>query len=156
MEPLPSTPTPAPRSAVPAWVWPVVLVGLIFVASGRSAIAGPDIVNFDKVVHLLVFGLLATLIARIEGIARWPLLGVGWAAVLASLYGAADEWRQSLTPGRYVEFADWVADTIGAILATWLYARWAWYRSLLERPILFRKARVESLPTGVAESSRTP
>ena len=54
-------------------------------------------------------------------------------AVLAtSVYGACDEFRQSLTPTRSVEFADWLADTFGAFAAATLYAKWHWYRRLLE------------------------
>lgn len=111
------------------WLWPGVLATAIVVASGRGQVAAPPVVGFDKVVHFFVFGLLATLVAR-----NGFVPGRGWLAVAAvSLFGLTDEWHQSFTPGRCVEFADWLADTLGAVVAVTVYARWAWYREMLER-----------------------
>lgn len=100
---------------------------MVFFASGRSAVASPDVIGIDKVAHFSVFGLLGTLVARALPKRRW-----WWGAVLAATYGLADEFRQSFTPGRSVEVADWLADTVGASLAVALYARWSGYRALLE------------------------
>jgi len=130
------------------WLWPVLLAGVIWVASGRSAVAAPGISHIDKVGHFMVFGLLATLVARALPGRAWP-----WAIVLTSFYGFLDEWHQSYTPGRAVEVGDWVADTTGAALAVILYVRWTWYRGWLERKIGRRdEARVdfgrESRPDG--------
>jgi len=138
-----TTPMREVRSWVP-WLWPATLAAAIALASGRSEVAGPDIVNIDKLAHFLVFGLLATLIARIDGVRAWPGLGLGWAVVLASTYGLLDEYHQSFTPGRFVEVADWVADTLGAAVAVALYARWPWYRRLLETRLGRRKRRIET------------
>jgi VanZ family protein len=126
-------PSTDPRLRRSAW-WPVALAATIFLASSRSQIAGPSIEGSDKVVHFAVYGLLATLTVR---------LGRGWKAVvltvlLVSAYGASDEWHQSFTPGRSVEFEDWLADTLGGALAVALYTLWPWYRRLLEIS-LFRK-----------------
>ena len=111
-------------------MYPLTLAGMVVVASGRGQVAAPNIVNIDKLIHFSVFGLLATLVARAPGMRR------AWMAVLAvSLFGISDEIRQSFTPGRSVEFADWVADTSGALLAVTLYTFWTWYRCLLEMPI---------------------
>lgn len=113
------------------WLWPVALATVIVAASGRSDVASPDIVNFDKVAHFAVFGLLATLVAR-----NGFVPGRAWLAVAAvSLFGLTDEWHQSFTPGRSVEVVDWVADTLGAIVAVTAYAVWPWYRGLLERSL---------------------
>lgn len=122
-----------------AVVWPLAIAGLIFLASSRERVAGVDISMSDKVVHFCVYGLLATLVCR---------LGRGWrgaaiALVAASLYGASDEWHQSMVPGRAAELADWVADTLGAATAVALYTGWAAYRNLLERPLGRRRS-----PTG--------
>lgn len=105
----------------------MLLAITIFNASGQSAVAAPDIVSIDKVGHFGVFGLLGVLIARTQPLKRWWL-----GLVLASLYGITDEWRQSFTPGRSVEFADWIADTLGAALAVTLYARWTFFRGVME------------------------
>lgn len=113
------------------WLWPVLLATVIVVASGRGEVAAPKIVNFDKVAHFFIYGLLATLVAR-----NGFVPGRAWMAIVAvSLFGLTDEWHQSFTPGRSVEIIDWVADTVGAIVAVKVYAHWAWYRTLLERTI---------------------
>jgi VanZ family protein len=36
------------------------------------------------------------------------------ATLLASAYGATDEYHQMFVPLRHAELADWIADTIGA------------------------------------------
>jgi VanZ family protein len=125
-----------------------LLVLLVFSASGRPSLAAPDPgFSYDKAAHFLVFGLIATSVARIGFIRRLGWRGAVVAAVAVSLYGALDEFRQSLTPGRSVEFADWTADTAGAFLAAFLYQGWARYRGLLEwrpfsnRPRSFRRSR---------------
>ena len=121
------------------WLWPLLLAATVFIASGRGQVAAPDIIDFDKVAHFSIFGLLATLVVRVEPCGR------GWLAIgLVSLFGLLDEWHQSFTPGRSVEIADWVADTLGAVVATRFYLRWTAYRRLLERPLHSTKARVEN------------
>lgn len=124
-------------------LWPLLLVVAIFTASGESNLAAPDPgFSYDKLVHFLVFGLLATAVVRIESIRQLGWRGAVLAAVMVSAYGAIDEFRQSLTPGRMVEFADWVADTLGAALAAGLYQGVSFYRNFLEkRPFARRPSR---------------
>ena len=70
--------------------------------------------------HAMAFGLLALL-------ARWALDGLPrpnlWAVVLASVFGATDEWHQSFTPGRHSGADDWVADTAFAAAALYVWSR---------------------------------
>lgn len=133
------------------WLWPLLLIALIFTASGRSEVAAPDVPRIDKVAHFFVYGLLSTLIARVPQIVRLRPLGIYSAVVLASLYGISDEWHQSFTPGRSVELFDWFMDTAGAVVAVTVYAHWPRYRSLLEAPLAVR-SRVE-MPAGAASDS---
>ena len=101
--------------------------------------AAPDVPDIDKVGHALVYGLLATLIVR-----NGFMPGRGWLAVMmVSLFGITDEWHQSFTPGRSVEFADWLADTSGATLAVTLYACWGWYRGILEYSVIPGKQQTQ-------------
>jgi VanZ family protein len=132
--------TPSPVSKR-AWLWPCLLAAAIFAASSRSQIAGAGAFpGIDKVVHFLIYGLLATLTVRIR-----PGRGFAILAVLAaSLFGVSDEWHQSFTPGRSVELADWAADTSGAALAVFLYVRWSRYRRCLEWTMR-RNRRVEKV-----------
>ena len=117
------------------YLWPLALALGIFLASGTQRLATPDLgfqLSKDKLAHFLVFGLLATAVLRTPRFRRRRLRDLFAAACIASAYGACDELRQSLTPGRSVELADWLADTLGAIVAVIVYARWHAYRRLLE------------------------
>ena len=108
-----------------------MLATVVFFASGRSSVASPGWIGIDKVAHFAVFGLLGILVARTQPPRRW------WLGILiASAYGGADEWRQSFTPGRFVEVADWVADTLGALVGVAVYARWTWFRTVLEQNLI--------------------
>jgi VanZ family protein len=120
-------------------LWALAIAALIVLASSRSRVAGPAIVNIDKVAHFAVYGLLATHVCRVGR--GWR--AAGWALLAASLFGATDEWHQSWVPGRSPSVADWIADTLGAALAVALYAGWAWYRRLLEIPLWRRPRPVE-------------
>ncbi len=144
------TTRPRPLAATARWLYPLALAVLVVVASGRSQVAAPQIVNIDKFAHFSIFGLLATLVARSPGMRH------AWIAVLVvSLFGMSDELRQSFTPGRFVEIADWAADTAGAIIAVTAYAWWSWYRRLLEMPL--RLPRVgRRRPSAVANDETAP
>lgn len=124
------------------WIWPVLLVATIFTLSGATKIATPDLgfqFSKDKIAHFLIFGLLATSILRIQNINKLGWRGAILAALITIAYGGFDELRQSLTPGRSVEFADWIADSLGAILAAALYHMDSPYRRLLETRIRLKK-----------------
>jgi hypothetical protein len=73
-----------------------------------------------KVAHLIAFGLLGLL-------ARWAFDGVPRATLLAvlvtSAFGAADEWHQSVTPGRRPAIDDWALDTASALLTIYVLNR---------------------------------
>ena len=122
----------------------VALVVTIFTASGTSQIAVPDPgFRIDKPAHFLIFGLIATALLRsLSTRVSWP----NWKRILVvtlvvSAIGALDEFRQSFTPGRFPEVADWVADTAGALLAVLVYTYWPLYRRTLEwRPFAKKRA----------------
>lgn len=118
-----------------SWLWPVLLAATIFTLSGASQIAVPEIdlqFSKDKVAHFLVFGLLATALLRIPYFNRRSWRGAAAVAMLVICFGGFDELRQSLTPGRSVELADWIADSLGAVIAVIAYRRLRWYRQVLE------------------------
>lgn len=118
------------------WVAPCSLVAVIFLASSRSQVAAPNLVSHaDKLIHAGAFGLLATLVLRVFFDAQRPWRSVVLAAAGASIYGVLDEFRQSFTPGRSVEVADWIADTTGAFVAVLAYAFWGGWRRFLETPV---------------------
>lgn len=119
-------------------LYPLILAAGIVGLSGESSPPTPGFIpSFDKLAHFCVFGLLATLLFRLLP----PASRSAWTAFLVilavSLFGLSDEIHQSFTPGRSVEFADWVADTLGATVAVLVYWKWEPYRGLLE----FRRGR---------------
>jgi VanZ family protein len=118
-----------------SYLWPFFLLGIVFALSSTSNLATPDlsfVVSPDKIAHFLVYGLIATSVLRTPYFLSLGTRGWVYAALLISAYGGLDEWRQSMTPGRAVELADWLADCAGAIVATTLYHKWQLYRNLLE------------------------
>lgn len=138
----PNLPARRPWLTWRARLWPVTIAALIVVASHRPRLASPGgIPHLDKIVHFSVYGLLATLVVRNGGTSakdsNWR--AALWALALVSAFGASDEWHQSFVPGRSVELADWLADTLGAALAVGLYAGVARYRRCLETPLRPRR-----------------
>jgi len=122
-----------------AWLWPFLLAATIFTLSGTTRIATPDIglqFSKDKVAHFLVFGLLATSILRVPKLSRLGWRGAAMAALIAAAFGGLDELRQSFTPERSVELADWIADALGAVVAVACYRMNRLYRRTLERPVV--------------------
>jgi VanZ family protein len=78
----------------------------------------PDaIFTHDKLLHLGAYAVLAGLLTG--ALARSRLGAAGRAAavavLLASAYGATDEWHQAHVPGRDADPWDWAADTLGAL-----------------------------------------
>lgn len=82
----------------------------------------PTFWNSDKLVHCVCFGVLTFWVAFGLNIKRKTLQLIV-PIVIVSVYGIIDEMHQSYIPGRDVSVADWLADTIGAILGSYLY-RW--------------------------------
>ncbi|HNC23707.1 MAG TPA: VanZ family protein [Opitutaceae bacterium] len=119
----------APSRSRRDWLWPVAWAGAIFLESAQAHVPLPNLPESDKVVHFLAYGLLATLICRLGR--GWKAAVVG--ALLASAYGATDEWHQYFVPGRSCDVWDWVADTAGAMVAVTVYNVWPWYRRMLEQ-----------------------
>mgnify|MGYP003976861639 CR=1 FL=1 len=118
----------------------LVLMITIYWASSQSMGGKPPSIHIpDKWAHLLLYGLLATLYLRQPIFLRAGAKGIIWAIALASLYGASDEFHQKFVEGRYADVVDWIADTLGAIVAATLYYLWIPYRKILEFPLLPKK-----------------
>jgi hypothetical protein len=105
-----------------AWLWgPAVgwACAIFFVSSAASPVLQPPAP--DWVLHGVAYGLLAVLVCRAlaGGLGRpleapWALLG----ALIATLYGASDEFHQMFVPGRMAEMRDLVADAAGAVIGS--------------------------------------
>jgi VanZ family protein len=107
-------------------------MGSVVMVSDQSNVGVTGFFRVDKLAHFCVFGLMATLILRMLYSKGSDLRNGIITVLIVSLFGITDEFHQGSTPGRSVEFADWVADTLGAITAVWFYLKWTWYRKVME------------------------
>lgn len=108
---------------LPAAGW----AALIFWLSSQSEPVEQDIwlpPHADKVVHMILFGVLAWLVYPFMRIIGWnELLAACVSLAIASVYGIIDEWHQSYVPNRQMDLYDWIADTLGAATVFWLRAK---------------------------------
>ncbi len=97
----------------------ILLVSAIFIEALHAPTIDDSVIpNLDKIVHALVFGLLAFLLLKslhkfsfANG--RIILFGVGLVVILL---GVMDEWVQSFVPGRTASLMDVLADGVGVAL----------------------------------------
>lgn len=141
------------------WLWPLLVIAVVCIASGNAIEAPflpPTPLAPDKVAHLAVFGLLATLIYR-----ALPQGGMGSAAKghsqpetgrnanwrtcaaigITALFGIGDEIHQSFNPARTFELYDFVADALGAVVAVCAYRWLPFYRKALELRLVPRSRK---------------
>ena len=100
-------------------------MALLFYLSHQPALPAPMLFSGqDKLFHAGVYALLGLLLL---GAQRRPAKGysgrqVTISVLIASLYGLGDEIHQHFVPGRNSEALDWLADTLGALIAVSLLA----------------------------------
>lgn len=113
---MPSDSSPAATPSVAArWTPPAVWVVLILIATSWPGISvGPDRLALDKVFHFTAYAVLAALLLRASSRPRLVTALAVWGVVVA--FGAVDEWHQSFIPSRSMSFADWIADSSGALV----------------------------------------
>jgi VanZ family protein len=102
--------------SVRRWLPPLVWAGVILVITSLPGSVVPSaLAPYDKVVHFVMYGVFAALLAHraIPEMGAWR--GTFIALAVASAFGAADEWHQQFVPGRSSDLKDWQADTAGAI-----------------------------------------
>jgi VanZ family protein len=111
------------------WLPPILYLALIFWLSSQPApfLTPPSFRFGDKVAHFAGYAVLGALLCRaFAGSGLSPSAALALAAITSCLYGASDEWHQSLVPHRVADATDWLADTIGATVGatvwTWLVA----------------------------------
>jgi VanZ family protein len=97
-----------------------VYCAVIFFLSHQSTLPMPlAFPHQDKLSHLLAYAVMAVLAWRAfsHRFAVHRILGLV-TILFCSLYGMSDEFHQSFVAGRNSEVADWLADTLGAAIAT--------------------------------------
>lgn len=110
------------------WAPVVAYMAALFYTSSLSAVPGPVGVWFtDTVLHMAGYAGLALVCLRALAGGTWarvatPVLVGAW--LMATLYGATDEWHQSFVPGRTAEVRDLVNDGLGAFAAVGVAGAW--------------------------------
>ena len=104
------------------------IMGAIFFLSHQpgDTFIMPPIVGLDKLVHMIVYGVLAgTMIWAFNypGTNYSPVKLALATIILCTLYGVSDELHQKFVPGRYPSPYDVVADGLGAVIVSLLWLR---------------------------------
>lgn len=124
----------------PAVLWAAVLFLLSeWDSPGFSLDSG-----LDKVVHGGLYLVLGFTLAW----GKWRTAARARSAVLILVgvaYGLADEWHQTLVPGRDASLGDAVADAFGVLLGftvfMWLAARYGWVGAAPDEPTITTTTR---------------
>jgi VanZ family protein len=105
------------------WLPPLLWAGVIlFITSVPGKYVPPQLGPYHKLVHFTMYGLFGLLLTRDIAQKAGGWRAVLLAVVIASAFGAADEWHQLFIPGRSGKVADWRVDTIGAVTGALLFA----------------------------------
>ncbi len=105
-----------------AWGPVLLWAGIIFAISSQPTLPVSLGSGRDKLAHFAAYAVFGVLAGR----ALPPRRGFALLAVLlGAAYGASDEIHQHFVPGRTVELADWLADSLGVIAGVSLH-RFQW------------------------------
>lgn len=100
--------------------------GMIFYLSSQPSLHTPLLFpQQDKLFHMGAYSIMAFCAWRSFRHLPVESKSTLYLSILfSSLYGVSDEWHQAYVPGRSSEIADWVADSLGAILSALFIFIW--------------------------------
>ncbi len=106
-------------------------MAVLFYLSHQSTLDVPMLFSGqDKLFHAIVYGILGFLLlgSQLPPAVGFNIPQIRGSILIASLYGISDEFHQYFIPGRNSDVWDWVADTLGALIAVsllaWLSRKW--------------------------------
>lgn len=107
------------------WMFVVFIVSMVDLSTNQSSIFP----NSDKVVHFLVYGIMTIFfLSRLQlekNISE--VLAITIAIVAATIFGGLMEILQGLyTAGRTASMGDFIANALGAVVASVAYRKWLW------------------------------
>ena len=97
---------------------PLIMVILWLLSSQSKLPEMKGILGFDKLQHFAAYAALAAAAGLWFSLENWfnrPKLNFLIIVVVASVYGAIDEFHQYFVPGRACDVWDWIADTLGGL-----------------------------------------
>lgn len=97
---------------LPVVLWMVTVFTLSSLPQRKLPETG--IPHADKIAHGAAYAVGGLLVAR--AVAN-PLAAI----LVPAIFGVADEWHQKSVPGRQPDFADWIADLVGALAGVLIY-----------------------------------
>jgi VanZ family protein len=121
---------------IPLWAYAALIS--IFSAIPTAPPGPPWIPYFDKLEHIVEYGILGVLAGRFALTSPrivWRKLAWWLFPIIISLYGGLDELHQSFVPGRICSLGDWIADSVGGILGS---ACMLWWGKSHLNPKIFR------------------
>jgi VanZ family protein len=108
--------------SVRRWLPPLIWAGVILLGTSLPQDVVPvQTSNIDKFLHFTIYTVFAFLLTRQISEDTTRGRAVFGAVMIAAAFAAADEWHQRFIPGRFPEFADWLADVAGAVIGALLY-----------------------------------
>jgi len=128
---------PVTRRRIVLWTPPLAYMGYIFYLSSESdPLPALTAVVWDKALHATGYAALGVLLGSAFAGERWSRTAIWLSSLLlASAYGASDEFHQSFVVGRDADVHDWIADSLGALVGAGAFAWFldVWSRHLLPR-----------------------
>ena len=111
----------------------IIYAIIIFYLSSQSQppeIVEPFVFNFDKLAHLLEFGLFGALLFMTFAYADWRPWDAPLAMTLGIIYGVVDEFHQFFVPGRVADLLDALVNAIGVVIVVAILAYFdrKWYQ----------------------------
>ncbi len=96
----------------------IIYCATIFWLSDQPSLPTPSLFKHqDKLFHTVAYFIMGILAWRsFRTFIEPSIILVMVTLSFCSIYGWSDEWHQSFVPGRFASFADWLADTVGAVL----------------------------------------
>jgi VanZ family protein len=110
------------RIWIPFCGWLILIFALS--AYPKALIPQGKYISWDKIAHVLEFGIFGYFTARAAYFSGVPALHFNWrwlSLVFGILYAASDEWHQLFVAGRWASPYDVIADAIGVILGVWYF-----------------------------------
>ena len=97
----------------------VLYCSIIFWLSSQPLLPAPMIFSHqDKIHHMGAYFIMGILAWRFfNSLFSKPAIVMIASLCFCSIYGMSDEWHQSYVPEREADVLDWLADTIGALIA---------------------------------------